>query len=59
MPERVVVIFFNSHETNFASWHFLICQNALWLFKNSPDAQFLVVAVSLKPQSVLAVFFAH
>jgi hypothetical protein len=26
------VAFFNSHNPNFASWQFLFCQNALWLF---------------------------
>jgi hypothetical protein len=56
MPERDVVIFFNSHDTNFASWHVLKCQNALWLFKNRPE---VAVPVSLKPQRVLVDFFAH
>jgi hypothetical protein len=59
MPECVVVIFFNSLDMNFASWHFLKRQIALWLFKNSPDAKYLVVAVSLKPQRVLVDFFSH
>jgi hypothetical protein len=56
MPERVVVIFFNSHDTNLASWHFLKCQDALWLFKNRTER---VVAVSLKPKRVLVDFFSH
>jgi hypothetical protein len=59
MPEHVVVLFFNSHNTNSASWHFLKCQNTLWLFKSSQDAKFIVAAVSLKPQSVLVVFFTQ
>jgi hypothetical protein len=55
MPERVVVISFNSHDTNFSSRHFLKYQNALWPFKSSHNAK-LLVAVSLKPQRVQVVF---
>jgi hypothetical protein len=57
MSERGVVIFFNSHDTNFTSWHFFKCQNALWLFKSSHNVKFRVVAVSLKPQRILVVLF--
>jgi hypothetical protein len=41
MPQRVVVVFCNSHDTNFASWHFFTCHNALWLFKTSHNALWL------------------
>jgi hypothetical protein len=59
MPERVLVVFSKSHNTNFASWHFLTCQNALWLLQNIHDAKFRVMAVLILPQRVLVVFFAH
>jgi hypothetical protein len=49
----------NSHDTNFASWHFSTCQNALWLLQNIHDAKFRVVALLILPQRVLDVFFAH
>jgi len=54
--ELVVSISFNNHDTNFASWHIFPCHNALWLFKNSHNTQFRVVAVYLMPQSVVVVF---
>jgi hypothetical protein len=57
MPERVPVVFSNSHDMNFASWHFFTCQNALWLLQNIHDAKFHVVAVLILPQHVLVVFF--
>jgi hypothetical protein len=41
MPQRVVVVFSNSHDTNFPSWHFFTCHNALWLFKTSHNALWL------------------
>jgi hypothetical protein len=59
LPERVAVVFSNSHDTNFASWQFFTCQNALWLIQNIHDAKFRVVAVLLLPQRVLVVFFVH
>jgi hypothetical protein len=58
MPERVPVVFSNSHDANFASWHFLTCQNALGLLQNIHDAKFRVVAVLILPQRVLVVFFS-
>jgi hypothetical protein len=58
-PERVAVVFCNSHDANFASWQFFACQNALWLLQNVHDAKFRVVAVSHFPQRALAVFFAQ
>jgi hypothetical protein len=57
MPERVPVIFSNSHNMNFTSWHFVTCQNALWLLQNIHEAKFRVVAVLILPQRVLVVFF--
>jgi hypothetical protein len=59
MPERVLVVFSNSNDTNFALWHFFTCQNALWLLQNIHDAKFRVVAVWILQQRVLVVFFAH
>jgi hypothetical protein len=59
LPERVVVVFYDSLDANFASWQFFTSQNALWLLQNVHDAKFRVVAVSLLPQRVLVVFFAH
>jgi hypothetical protein len=56
MPERVLVVFSNSHDTNFALWHFFKCQNALWLLQNIHDAKFRAVAVLILPQRVLIVF---
>jgi hypothetical protein len=41
MSQRVVVVFSNSHDTNFASWHFFTCHNALWLFETSHNALWL------------------
>jgi hypothetical protein len=55
----VVVIAFKSHDTIFASWHIFICHNALWLFKNSHNTKFRVVAVSLMPQRFVVVFSAQ
>jgi hypothetical protein len=59
MPHRGVVISFNSHDMTFASWHIFTCHNALWMFKNSRNTKFRVVAVSLMPQRVVAVFSAQ
>jgi hypothetical protein len=38
MPQRVVVVCSNSHDTNFAAWHFFTCHNALWLFRYCNNA---------------------
>jgi hypothetical protein len=57
--ELVVVISFNSHDTTFASWHIFTCHNALWLFKNSHNPTFRVVAVSLMPQRTVVDFSAQ
>jgi hypothetical protein len=57
--ELIVVISFNSHDTNFASWHIFTCHNALWSFKNSHNTKFRVLAVSLMPQRVVVIFFAQ
>ena len=54
--EIVVVISFNSHDTNFASWHIFTCHKALRLFKNNQNTKFRVVAVSQMPQSVVVFF---
>ena len=54
--EPVVVISFNNHDTPFASWHIYTCHNALWLFRNSHDTKFRVVAVSVMPQRVVVSF---
>jgi hypothetical protein len=59
MPERVLVVFYTSHDANYALWHFSTCQNALWLLQNIHDAKFLVVAVSLLPQRILVFYFVH
>ena len=73
MPQRHVVVFsahwafsifelnipFKSHDTTFASWHIFKCHNALWLFENSHNTTFRVMAVSLMPQRVVVVFSAH
>jgi hypothetical protein len=59
LPERDEVVFSNSHDANFASWHFSTSQNALWLLQNIHDTKFRVAAVSLLPQRVAVVFFAH
>jgi hypothetical protein len=59
MPQRVVVISFNSHDTTFASWHIFTCHNALWLFKNSHNTKFRDVAVSVMPQRVVVIFSAQ
>jgi hypothetical protein len=59
MPERVLVVFSNSHDTDFALRHFLTCQNALWLLQNIHDPKFRIVAVLILPQRVLLVFFAQ
>jgi hypothetical protein len=56
LPERVAVVFSNSHDENFALWHFFTCQNALWLLQNIHDVKFRVVAVSLLPHRVLVFF---
>ena len=37
-------------------WLFLSCHNALWLFKNSHNTQFRVVAVAVMPQSAVVFF---
>jgi hypothetical protein len=55
----VVIISFNSHDTTFASWHIFTCHNALWLFKNSINAEVRVADVSLMPERVVVVFSAH
>ena len=57
--ELVAVISFNSHDTTFASWHIFTCHNALWVFKNSHNMTFHVVAVSLMPQRIVVVFSAR
>jgi hypothetical protein len=59
LPERVAVVFSNSHDANFTSWQFFTYQNALWLLQNVRDPKFRVVAVLRLPQCVLVVFFAH
>jgi hypothetical protein len=59
MPQRVVVISFNSHDTTFASWRIFTYHYALRLFKNSHNMKFRVVAVSVMPQRVVVVFFAQ
>jgi hypothetical protein len=59
LPERVAVVFSNSHDANFASLQFFTYQNALWLLQNVHHSKFRVVAVSRLPQRVLVVFFAH
>jgi hypothetical protein len=56
LPERVAVVFSNSHDANFASWQFFTCQNALWMLQNIHDAKFRVVDVSLLPHRVLVFF---
>jgi hypothetical protein len=56
LSELVVVISFNSHDTTFASWHIFTCCTASLLFKNSHNAQFRIVAVSLTSQRVVVVF---
>ena len=43
----------------YASWHIFKCHNALWLFENSHNTTFRVMAVSLMPQRVVVVFSAH
>jgi hypothetical protein len=55
LPERVAVVFSNSHDANFASWQFFTYQNALWLLQNVHDTKFQVVDVSRLPQRVVVV----
>jgi hypothetical protein len=57
--ELVVVISFNSHDMTVASWHIFTCNNAFWLFKNSRNTKFRVVAVSPMPQRVVVIFSAQ
>jgi hypothetical protein len=55
MRSELVVMSFNSHDMTFASWRIFTCHNVLWLFKNSHNTKFHVVAVSLRPQYVVVV----
>ena len=56
MKSELVVISYNSHDTTFVSWHIFTCHNALWLFKNSHNTQFHIVAVPLMPERVVVIF---
>ena len=59
MPERVVVISFNSHDASYAPWHFFTRQIALCVFKKSLDTKFLVAAFDVMPHRVVVVFASH
>ena len=57
--ELAVVISCDSDDTTLASRHIFTCHNVLWLFQNTHDTIFRVLAVCLTPQHVVVVFSAQ